>query len=80
MTCTGTTSYSTKLDPAAAALGLSRQRIDMSVGLSYAATDTIALFGSMGRTLSHQDANAGTVVISGGASLGFSAWRPHTRR
>jgi hypothetical protein len=76
MTVSGTSSYSTKIDPAAQALGLTRQRTDMSVGLSYGATDTIVLFGSLGRTLSHQDANAGAVIVSGGASFGFSAWRP----
>jgi hypothetical protein len=76
MTCSGSSSYSTKIDPAGQALGLSRGRTDISVGMSYATAPSVALFGSIGRTLSRQDANAGSVVISGGASFGFSAWRP----
>ncbi|PYR75164.1 MAG: hypothetical protein DMF86_15995 [Acidobacteria bacterium] len=76
MTCSGGSSYSTKIDPVGESLGLSRSRTDVSVGISYAAAPAIAVFGSMGRTLSRQDANAGTVIISGGASFGFSAWRP----
>jgi hypothetical protein len=34
----------------------------------------------LGRTISQQDANAASVVVSGGVALNFSAWQKSTRR
>jgi hypothetical protein len=59
---------------------LARTRTDASGSVAYAVTPNLVAFGSVGRTLSRQDANAATIVISAGASFGFDAWRPASRK
>jgi hypothetical protein len=77
LTFTGTLtqSHSTIEDDPAASLILSRTRRDVSGGATYQAAPGLALFGNVGRTISQQDANAARVVISGGVSFSFDAWR-----
>jgi hypothetical protein len=80
LTGTLTQSHSTNEDDPAAALGLSRTRRDVSGGVTYTAGPNWAVFGMLGRTISQQDANAASVVVSGGVALNFSAWQKSTRR
>jgi len=80
LTGTLTQSHSTIEDDPAAALGLSRTRRDVSGGVTYTAGPNWAVFGMLGRTISQQDANAASVVVSGGVALNFSAWQKSTRR
>lgn len=71
---TGTLSHTRSLkdDPLSDALELSKSRFDLSGGAMYVLTDIAVLFGSIGRTISRTDANASTLSISAGISLGFN--------
>ena len=82
VTVTGvlTQSHSTIEDDPAVTLALSRTRTDVSGGLAYFLNPGIAVFGNVGRTISQQDANAASVVLSGGVSFNFDAWRTAGRR
>ena len=82
VTVTGvlTQSHSTIEDDPAATLALSRTRTDVSGGVTYMFNPGIAVFGNVGRTISQQDANAASVVISGGVSFNFDAWHQAGRR
>ena len=80
LTATLTQSHSTIGDDPAATLALSRTRTDVSGGATYMLTPGLAAFGTVGRTISQQDANAASIVVSGGVSFNFDAWRPATRR
>ncbi|HSL24208.1 MAG TPA: hypothetical protein VK886_21920 [Vicinamibacterales bacterium] len=62
-------------DPLADALELGKSRYDLNGALMYVLTPTAAVFGSLGRTISRADANASTLAVSGGISLGFSTVR-----
>ena len=73
-TGTITRSHSTKPDELSRALGLSQSRTDVNGGVSRLMTPTMALFGSVGRTISRQDANSATLVVSGGVAFNFAAW------
>jgi hypothetical protein len=80
VTGTLTQSHSTIKDDPAATLALSRTRRDVSGGVTYMAGSNWALFGLLGRTISQQDANAASVVVSGGVAFNFAAWDKSTRR
>jgi hypothetical protein len=63
--------YSTRQDDVATALGFQRARTDLTGGLTYALHDQIALFGSLGRTISTRDDNSATLILSVGVSIGL---------
>ena len=58
------------------ALGLARTRTDVSGGLAVALTSAWSAYGSLGRTLSRQDPDSATLVLSGGVSWSLAAWNP----
>jgi hypothetical protein len=58
------------------ALGLARTRTDVSGGLAVALTPAWSVYGSLGRTLSQQDPDSATLVLSGGVSWSLAAWNP----
>ena len=58
------------------ALGLARTRTDVSGGLAVALTPAWSVYGSIGRTLSQQDPDSATLVLSGGVSWSLAAWNP----
>jgi hypothetical protein len=68
-------------DVNADALGLSKARTDVTGGVAYFVTPTVAAFGSVGRTISAQDANAASFMCSFGMSVmvGGSSVRGTTR-
>jgi hypothetical protein len=71
---TGVLSHTRALneDSTADALGLSKARTDLTGGAAFIATSSIALYGSVGRTISTQDANAASIMLSGGLSVSFA--------
>jgi hypothetical protein len=69
-----TGSYSAKADALSKALGLSKSRADVSGSVTYLAAPSLAVFGGIGRTISRQDINSASLVVSGGVSLSFGAW------
>lgn len=71
-----TRSHSTKSDEFSNLLGLSSSRTDVNGGVTYLVASTVAAFGNVGRTISRQDANSASLVVSGGVSLSFAAWTP----
>lgn len=71
-----TRSLSTKQDEFSSLLGLSPSRTDVNGGVTYMVASTIAAFGNVGRTISRQDANSASLVVSGGVSYSFAAWTP----
>jgi hypothetical protein len=75
LTGTLTQSHSIKRDDLSASLGYAQTRLDVNGAVSAALSDTLTVFGSVGRTLSKRDPNSATVMISGGISLSFHAWQ-----
>lgn len=75
-----TQSHSTIEDDPAVTLPLRRTRVDLNGGATYSLNPGLSLFGNVGRTISRQDANAATIVISGGVSFNFDAWHQAARR
>ncbi len=75
ITGTLTQSHSTKADAGADALGLPSNRTDISGGVSWAAANRIALFGSVGRTLSRSHPTDTHLFVTGGVAINFDAWR-----
>lgn len=73
LTGTVTQSHSVKRDDLSASLGYAQTRLDVNGAISAALSDTLTVFGSVGRTLSKRDPNSATVMISGGISLSFHA-------
>ena len=71
-----TRSYSTKQDELSQALGLSQSRTDVNGGVAYMVASNIVAFGGVGRTISQQDANSASLVVSAGVSFSFAAWTP----
>lgn len=69
-----TRSHSTKHDEFSNVLGLSPSRTDVNGGVTYLVASTVAAFGNVGRTISRQDANSASLVVSGGVSYSFAAW------
>jgi hypothetical protein len=82
LTITGTLtqSHSTIDDPPGTTLVLNRTRTDIGGGASWMLRPGAACFGSIGRTISHQDANAASLVLSGGLSFSFDAWHSAVRK
>jgi hypothetical protein len=66
-----THSHSTENDPLSDAAQVSRTRWDLGLGASYFLRDDLTVYGSLGRTISQQDANASSLAVSAGVSLGF---------
>ena len=75
-TGTITGSYSTKPDALSRALGYSKSRTDVNGGVACMVAPTVVVFGGVGRTISRQDANSASLVLSGGVSFSFAAWTP----
>ena len=75
---TGTISQSRsiKRDDLSEVLGLAKVRTDISGGATVVASNTIALFGSLGRTLSRVDPNRANLFVVAGLSMSFDAWKP----
>lgn len=69
-----TQSHSVETDNVSAALGFAKTRTDVSAGLTVAATPSVAIFGSVGRTISRQDDTSTTLAFSAGVSYAFTAW------
>jgi hypothetical protein len=74
-TGTVTQSHSTKKDTDADALGLPANRTDISGGAAWAIADSVALFGSLGRTLSRDSPTDTHLFVTGGVSVNFDAWK-----
>jgi hypothetical protein len=72
--------YSLTTDPLSDALGLNRQRVDVSGSVSRAVAKSIAIYGGAGRTLSRADANSTRISLSGGIVTFFNCPAPATRR
>ena len=75
ITGTLTQSHSTRADAGADALGLPSNRTDISGGVSWAAANRIALFGSVGRTLSRSHPTDTHLFVNGGVAVTFEGWR-----
>jgi hypothetical protein len=65
-------SHSVRDDATADALGLSASRTDISGGVTWAASDAVALFGAIGRTLGRDDGSATQLFLSGGLSVSWT--------
>jgi hypothetical protein len=63
-------SYSTRRDDLSTALGFQRSRTDVSGGVTYALRPDVAVYGSLGRTISARDDNSATLTASAGVSFG----------
>lgn len=72
ITGTMTQSRSIRADAGADALGLSSNRTDISGAASWLASNSVALFGSIGRTLSRSNPSDTHLFVTGGASITFS--------
>ena len=75
ITGTLTQSHSTRADAGADALGLPSNRTDISGGVSWAAANRIALFGSVGRTLSRSHPTDTHLFVNGGVAVTFDGWK-----
>ncbi len=64
-------SYSIHHDDLSAALGFNKVRTDVSGGLTYALRPDVAVYGSLGRTVSRHDNNSATLIASAGMSFGL---------
>ena len=64
-------SYSIHHDDLSAALGLRKGRTDANGGVTYAIRPDIAIYSSVGRTISARDDNSATFVFNAGVSLAF---------
>jgi hypothetical protein len=64
-------SYSTHHDDLSAALGVHKARTDVSGGLTYALRPDIAVYGTLGRTISGQDVNSASLIAAAGISFGL---------
>jgi hypothetical protein len=69
-------SHSMKRDDLSGALGLVKTRTDVSGGAVYVLTSSLALFGTVGRTISKLDDNSSTLALSAGLSVNFTHRRP----
>lgn len=65
-------SYSTKADELTAALALPRDQTDLTGGLTVALTPKVAVYGTVGHTISNREINGGTLNLTGGVSFNFS--------
>ena len=75
---TGVLSHTRALndDPNADAMGMSKARTDLMGGAAFFATPSMALYGSIGRTISAQDANAASFMLGAGVSMVFAGRTP----
>jgi len=64
-------SYSTRHDDLSTALGYHRGRVDAGGGVTYAVGSRMAVYGSVGRTLSAHDANSASFIFTTGVSFGL---------
>ena len=64
-------SYSLRHDDLSAALGLNKARTDVNGGVTFALRPDLAVYTSLGRTISARDDNSTTLMFSAGVSLGF---------
>jgi len=64
--------YSTKADELTSALALPRGQTDITGGLTVALNPKLAVFGTVGHTISHREINAGTLNLTSGVSFNFS--------
>jgi hypothetical protein len=65
-------SYSTKADELTAALALPRDQTDLTGGLTVALNPKVAVYGTVGHTISNREINGGTLNLTGGVSFNFS--------
>jgi hypothetical protein len=63
-------------NPAADALGLSKNRFDVAGAAAYFLTPSIATFGSIGRTISAAGPPGTSFMLNGGISITFAAVSP----
>jgi hypothetical protein len=75
---TGVLSHTRSLkdDPDADAIGMSKARTDLMGGAAFFATPSVAIYGSLGRTISAQDANAASFMLGAGVSMTFAGPTP----
>ena len=73
VTATGVLSHSRSLldDPVSDVSGLARTRWDAGAGAVYFLNPNATLYASLGRTVSRVDANASSLSVGAGVSLGF---------
>ena len=64
-------SYSLRHDDLSAALGLHKARTDVNGGVTFALRRDVAIYTSVGRTISARDDNSATFMFNAGVSLGF---------
>lgn len=65
-------SYSTKADELTTALALPRGQTDITGGLTIALNPKIAVYGTIGHTISQRETNAGTLNLASGVSFNFT--------
>lgn len=70
-----TQSHSVRADDLSSELGLGQTRTDVSGGATIAVTPGLAIFGSVGRTISRRDFTSTTVFFTTGVSYSFPAWK-----
>lgn len=75
-----TWAHSLSNDAAAETMALSATRVDLTGGAAFVLTPRVVAFGSVGRTVSHVDANASTLMLNGGLSFSFSTAPPTRHR
>jgi hypothetical protein len=75
-----TWAHSLSSDAVAETTGLTATRVDLTGGAAYVLTPRVAAFGSIGRTVSHVDANASTLMLNAGVSITFAGTRPKPHR
>jgi hypothetical protein len=63
-------SYSATHDDLSTALGFTRARTDISGGVTYAVHPDVAVYGSVGRTISTRDDNSASFIFAAGVSFG----------
>jgi hypothetical protein len=65
-------SYSTRADAVTEALALPRGQTDLTGGLTVAVSRNVAVYGTVGHTISNREINSGTLNLTGGVSFNFS--------
>ena len=65
-------SYSTKADELTTALALPRGQTDITGGLTVALNPKVAVYGTVGHTISHRETNAGTLNLASGVSFNLT--------
>ena len=65
-------SYSTKADALTEALALPRGQTDLTGGLTVALSPNVAVYGTVGHTISNREINGGTLNLTGGVSFNFT--------